>query len=204
MRRSMWLAGYACAQAGQIALLYMPFPARKAHESGMTAAAPNSAGNPAISHPPTKSANPAATDSPALTPSTPTPSGSSDIPASGPSSSAKADHSATQATPAGTALPDSLAASLRATLLRIARCAPPHTDKFVHGTIFAATTFTAACAFSSRRQVTRAVLGNVLHALLAEHLQARIPGRGYDRADTYVNLIGVSLGAGGAALICRQ
>lgn len=71
--------------------------------------------------------------------------------------------------------------------------APRNFDKVVHASIFGAATATAVASLPDRWWWS-APLAQGLHALGGEHLQKHIPGRGYDRADIYANLVGVGAG----------
>lgn len=71
--------------------------------------------------------------------------------------------------------------------------APRNTDKVVHASIFAAATATAVATLPRDWGWTIAAAQGA-HALGGEHLQRHIPGRGYDRADIYANLVGVGIG----------
>lgn len=71
--------------------------------------------------------------------------------------------------------------------------APRNTDKVVHASIFAAATATAVATLPRGWWWSAPALQSA-HALGGEHLQRHIPGRGYDRADIYANLVGVGAG----------
>ncbi|MDO5722113.1 MAG: hypothetical protein Q4P06_06185 [Actinomycetaceae bacterium] len=82
---------------------------------------------------------------------------------------------------------------VKAVLRKVVRKAPAQSDKAVHASIFAASTVTGIAASRGRWWLLVPAAQGV-HALAGEHLQKRIPGRGYDRADIYANLVGVTVG----------